>query len=1033
MLCYVSDATSHCQRVSLIVTTPVVSDAAAVAIHILVRDCSSCVTRELDSTASFEYQLSVPTIEPGYPSPGAGSVLGNYFITVNVRYLVMYGVLPPFFDADFVVSETGAIITQRTGAPAFSNTDPLVTYFLLRVPRGAEGTTVVHLRQPDSNTTAVSFEFIYLPDTAATISLVDPPEISALGGLTVQLLTAHLTNVSIGMEMLIMFGNQSLSGTYALSGTQQIVQFVAPFTAMASQKTTSVQLTHQDTVLDTQVAHLALPQVDYIECTGSSSCTGTAGALTTVDVWLADIPLRCDYRPDGCTTSAYLADCSGTCSDMVADFGVHGYGVVTRIERVDSLTLVRVVSPTFLVGSLGVVTVLLQVHTDTRFSMNFDIPVEAADHPTLVGDYSNIYLLTTGSQQVNVQVTHLQVTQPSELVVTFAGIQIAISDFSINSAMSQISFNFLSAALPASKAGSAVQAVVTKVDSQLSVAFSVFIEAAPVPTFDSASPPFIILSDQQEVHAVSILVSTLMSYEATAIEVNFTTATQLVYAQNVIASRPSSNSNRLQLDLTLPADTAAGSWDVSISFTAISAPQHIFTYLIQNPVPQVLSIHPGAAKTSETLVLSTRYLGLSSTSISSVQVKFTTQAGSVHTALITALSDETVTVQVPGIGQMNDINSIDVAIIAPVGTASLERAFDWKAPLMPTPLRISPTYGLEHGGFEIALAAEGFVSQTTAELTANDFSVSFGETRITNFALSLTSAASELSGGIHAITFTAPGGLTKGSSQIHVGLVAEAYKNVSYDIRIDDAGEPYLSGMLHPSHCYTQGGGTVSATIKNYPPNTNISAVVNWAGATNVTAQSIITGISGMTNDMQVTFAIPEASQSTSHTQIVSILFTSAVPSISVSSEFAYRAMPTPTVHMNVSKAAYSGGTYILLTLRNLGPRSANSKLIVLFATQYKATVVSTVCKSSTSACDNGLVECAVVVITPQMTSFGEMGNVLVQAYWSDLGMGRAASSEELEIFNPVLPSASSIMPEEGYITENTHVSILNLPYPSTA
>ena len=1014
-----ADATSYCQQANLLISTPSTTSAATVPVAVSTRDCSSCASSIVKSTATFEFQLSVPTIEPGHPSPASGSVLGKYFITLNVRYLVMDGVLPPFFVADFVTPATGVITSQHTGIPFFSSQDPLVTVFLLQVPAGNEGVSAVNIRHSNSNATTVSFDFTYIPDTTPVISLVQPREVSALGGQTVQLLTTYLTNMSNGMPMQIAFANISLIGSYTSSSetTQQMVEFVAPFANIESQQTSSVQLTYEGTVIAARLGHLPLPQIDYIECSTSSSCTGTVGQSITIDVWVSFIPLSCDCRPAGCTANTYLPDCAGTCTDVVADLGSHGHGTITLINRDDGRTLVRVVSQPFVGSSLGIVTAELKIHSDTRFKLSFDILVEAAGTPVLVGDYSSIYLLTTGHEQVNVQVAHMQVAAASELEVTFDGISTSASSFSINSTSDQISFNFLSAALADSKAGGTAQVVVTKAGSYpvLSVAFSVFIQAALVPTFHSASPPFVDLSSLGGSHSIRILVDNVVAYGAAAVAMNFSTQT-LVLAQSVVASRPSLSSNLLQLDVVLAAGVQAGNWEVWMTFTEGSAPQYVFTYLIRDPVPQVLSIQPSTAYTSEQVVLSIRHLDLSTASTSTVQVRFTTQAGSVYYGLITALSDEAVTVQVPDIGQASDVNSIDVAVIAPVGTALFEKAFDWKVSERPNPLMISPTSGLQYGGFEIVTTAEGFVG----ELTANDFFINFGDTSITEFTVTRTLAA------IHRFTFTAPIGLQSGTIKVNAGLVANTYSNVSYNIRISDASAPYLSGSVHPSHCYTQGGGTVSALIKSFPPNTNATAVVNWAGNTNVTAQTVITDTPGLSKDVQVTFAVPESTESTTHIEAVSIIFTSASPAITVSSEFVYSAMPAPVIYMNVSKAIYSGGTYIQLSLRNLGPRSASSELIVLFASQYKALVVSTVCKDSPSACENGLVECGVVVVTPQMTSLSEMGNVLVQAYWSDLGIGRAASSQELEICNPVLPSIpeGSIVPEEGYMTENTQVIV---------
>jgi hypothetical protein len=1034
-LLMLTDDTSYCEQVDLFVTTPAVVDAATVAVVVLLRSCNDCASIQADSTAIFEYQLAIPTLEPGYPAPASGSELGKYFIDVNVRYLVMDGVLPPFFWADFVNPDTRAVTSQQTNTPSLSSLDSMVTHMQVQVPAGAIGIAPVTIYSATNTNSSVSFNFTYLADTTPSISLVIPGEVSALGGLVVQLIAMHLTDVSNGMQMEVMFGNTALVATHqeqSADSTQDIITFTPPFTDIRVTQSTDVQLVHQGLSIYTQISHLPLPQVSYITCSSSSTCSGTAGVPLTIVVYLSDIPLSCEYRLDGCTVDTYLPDCSDTCTDVVAEFGSHGQGLVTSISRdnANALTQLEIQSPPFLSNLLGAVTAELSVHADTRFTIEFDVLVEAADSPT-VDSHSREYLFTSGNEEVTVQVSHLQVSQPSALAVTFDSISISFFDFSINSDSTQISFSFLSPLLSDSKAESTVQVVVSNTNLQpsLSASFTVFMEAPPQPAFVSADPVFILLpSSQDQLHFVSILVSNVLTYEAEAVEVNFTSPVfGIVQAQNVVATRLSGSNDQLQFGFHLAADIEAASWDVDIKYSAASGAHHIVTYLIQSPAAQILSVEPGSAYTAEELVISTRDLDLP-TDASTVDVKFTTRAGDIYYGLVSALLGQTVTVQVPAIGHLDNLNSIDVAIITPLTTVLLERAFDWKAAIMPTALKLSPNSGLSYGGFAVTTSAEGFVSvgNTNTELAANDFFVMFSGTSITEFTVTET-LSSDATKTTHEFQFTAPEELLiTTAAQIVVGLSAETFKNVSFGIRIDDAGAPYMSGMLYPSQCYTQGGGSVSAIVNNFPPSTDASAFVTWSGGANVSAQTVVESTSGTSKDVTVTFTIPESPDSATHQEVVSIVFGSTSPPITVSSDFTYSALPSPSLYMNVSRVVYSGGTVILLTLQNLGPRSAGSELVVLFAQSYTAVVKSTSCKSSTSACDDGLVLCEAVVETPQMQTLIEMGNVLVQAYWSDLTISRAAFSEDLEVYNPVLADipTDAITPSEGYVTENTEITV---------
>ena len=207
--------------------------------------------------------------------------------------------------------------------------------------------------------------------------------------------------------------------------------------------------------------------------------------------------------------------------------------------------------------------------------------------------------------------------------------------------------------------------------------------------------------------------------------------------------------------------------------------------------------------------------------------------------------------------------------------------------------------------------------------------------------------------------------------------------------------------------------------------NTATPPIVDWAESSNVTARGSYSAVSGLYN-MQ--FDIPAAQVATTHTVALSINFEHTNPPITLLTQFLYMQMPATEIdYMNVTSVSYLGGSPVLVSARNLGPSAGNSLIVRLSANNlvYQASVIQVSCGVDANLCEAGLTVCNIVFVTPQMTALPEMGSVLLQVYWSGLGISSAASTESLHVYNPSQPTIPLLpFPAEGYITESTLISI---------
>lgn len=204
---------------------------------------------------------------------------------------------------------------------------------------------------------------------------------------------------------------------------------------------------------------------------------------------------------------------------------------------------------------------------------------------------------------------------------------------------------------------------------------------------------------------------------------------------------------------------------------------------------------------------------------------------------------------------------------------------------MANALEIAPESGLETGGFELACSAESFLISNEIILATSDFFVTLADNAVSDFAVSFTDSTKSRP-GIHLFTFTAPP-MAAGTVELVVGLIGESNNNVSFTIRIDALGNPYLTNALTPSQCYSQGGGTVTATIADVPVAAiGTAPIVIWDGTTNVSAEVLTTGFDSSGSTTRIRFPIPSAQMLHTHTQSLSIVFDAVNPPATVVSSF---------------------------------------------------------------------------------------------------------------------------------------------------
>jgi hypothetical protein len=435
----------------------------------------------------------------------------------------------------------------------------------------------------------------------------------------------------------------------------------------------------------------------------------------------------------------------------------------------------------------------------------------------------------------------------------------------------------------------------------------------------------------------------------------------------------------LTLDLLLPEGIVEGEWTVSISFDTLTTLD--FKYDVRGPLRQVYGVDPQLGSTGGAVVILTDNLLTNLTIANQVTVVFsgeecvTLSDCSSVTKSVTATSvnssSGSVTVAVPQMGTTNSISSISVTVTTPKGSATIEYAFDWIAPITPTLMWVSPESAMATSGQEIEVEVEGFAldaSQAGETLPTSAFYITIGGVSVTNFESSKTTDYNDLALEVYNFRFGLPTGLSGGNNPIVLGLV-DGY-NVTSDFTVIVQGQPYLVGGLTPSQCYVQGGGKIFTTIEDFPANAIPEDTIVTFEHNSVYQNATDLEVSVYATDVHYTgvglaFTVPASVATTSHQELVQITFSTGA---SVSSKFEYQALPTPeAVEISPAEISLAGGSTVKLILRNLGKHASTASLVVRFAEQYDAQVQFITCDGYDGACDEGLVECEAWVTAPYL------------------------------------------------------------------
>ena len=366
------------------------------------------------------------------------------------------------------------------------------------------------------------------------------------------------------------------------------------------------------TNLTTDLAFSPLPAVDYVSCDTSQyqSCAATTGATIDLVIVLKNVPTNNEYRPSAATSAAtFLPDCSASttdvCGDVAVNFGSEGAGVVSSVTRKGSEVEIAVASPQF--SAVGTTSVSVVVLEDTRYSITFDQNVVANGSPKLIGDYSAIYRIQAGGELVSVEASNMDVTQVSELQVTYNGVSSTVSQFALGD--DSITFSLTTSLVASSFVDSSVAVVISKVGSSSSVTFNVFIDAGPQPQFDSALPPYILITSGGS-RKLIITTSNVKNFVTdSGLRIYFIYGGTNLTATGVAAYRPTnwqdSGNNRLYVEVDTPAAIAdgemAGEWTIQLRVVSdISGYIGLdirFGYTFRLPDPQLLAVTPNQGYT----------------------------------------------------------------------------------------------------------------------------------------------------------------------------------------------------------------------------------------------------------------------------------------------------------------------------------------------------------------------------------------------------------------------------------------------------
>ena len=334
----------YCEEVTLVVKTPAGSVGDAAVDVALVQSTGEAMSF---TSSVYNYEETTPLVEDGFPQPAHGSITGGYVLSLRTRYLLVGGSIPQHLEVQF-----GSVWVE-TDQPVVDENNPNVASFNVQVPTNAAltaGLATLPIRMFGLSTASVYFNFTFMLDTAPRLDYIQPAEVSAIGGSTIQLGMAYF-DLPVGTAVSTEYNGQILSATVVQNDATavQVLEFQAPFVDYSGedQITASVSVNHtiggERINLYNQINIYSLPRMTDVspECIGE--CLGVTGQSLEMTFTFVFLPF------------GYVSDCGGTASHhceasaVAVSFG--GSMATSAIQSITrdrfARTVILIQSPTF--------------------------------------------------------------------------------------------------------------------------------------------------------------------------------------------------------------------------------------------------------------------------------------------------------------------------------------------------------------------------------------------------------------------------------------------------------------------------------------------------------------------------------------------------------------------------------------------------------------------------------------------------------------------------------------------------------------
>ena len=505
----------YCEEVTLVVRTPARPLGSAAVDVTLVQATGEAMP--LLSTSVYTYEDTTPMVENGYPQPAQGITTGGYVLRLRTRYLLVAASIPHTLEVLFGSSWI------QTDHPVTDINDPNVASFSVMVPTNAEltaGLATLPIRIFGASSPSVYFNFTYMPDNAPRLDYIQPAEVSAIGGVTIQLGMAYF-GLPIGTAVATEYNGQTLSATVVQNDAAavQVLEFQAPFVDYSGEDQISAAVSVNHTVggehvkLDTHINIYSLPRLTDVspECDGE--CLGVTGQSL-------GMTFTFDFIPAG-----YVPNCGGMatqqCGTSAAAVSFGGSIATSAIQSITrdryARTVIQIQSPKFdtagdvevrcshLAGRLVrlllaywlscVMQVAFIFNEDTRFSPSKYVKVVSPTDPKLLPDsvaYSMLFQYAdVHPEPILVLVDHLSLTSEADLMVTVDGTVLSTQAISAYSTVdTTVSFKLQCPTATTSQVGMLLPVEIANSDSGAQVEFNIQVFGTPSAKFANAVPPF---------------------------------------------------------------------------------------------------------------------------------------------------------------------------------------------------------------------------------------------------------------------------------------------------------------------------------------------------------------------------------------------------------------------------------------------------------------------------------------------------------------------------------------------------------------